>query len=55
VIDVSSNPKLRTTIIRKANGMQAAPQIYGKKKYLRNFSELYAMQQFCELARLLKE
>ena len=55
VIDVSSNPRRRTKIIRKANGMQTAPQIYLKKQYLGGFSELYTMQQFCELERLLKE
>ena len=46
-INISLDPKLRAKIIRKANGMQTAPQIYVKKQHLGGFSELYVMQQFC--------
>ena len=54
-IDISSDPKLRGEMIRKANGMRTVPQIFVNNAHLGGFSELYAMQQSGKLEKLLKD
>ena len=52
---MSSDPMLRSEIKREANGMQTLPQIYVNNAHLGGFAELYAMQQFGKLEKLLKD
>ena len=40
---------------REANGMWTVPQFYVNKAHLGGFAELYAMQQFGKLEKLLKD
>ena len=54
-IDMSSNPMLRNEMKREANGMRTLPQIYVNASHLGGFAELYAMQQFGKLKKLLKD
>ena len=54
-IDMSSNPMLRNEMKREANGMRTLPQIYVNASHLGGFAELYAMQQFGKLEKLLKD
>ena len=54
-IDISSDPMLRSEIKREANGMRTLPKIYVNAAHLGGFAELYAMQQFCKLEKLLKD
>ena len=52
---MSSDPMLRSEMKRKANGMRPLPQIYVNAAHLGGFAELYAMQQFGKLEKLLKD
>ena len=52
---MSSNPMLRNEMKREANGMRTLPQIYVNASHLGGFAELYAMQQFGKLEKLLKD
>ena len=52
---MSSDPMLGGEMKRKENGMRTVPQIYVNNAYLGGFSELYAMQQFGKLEKLLKD
>ena len=54
-IDISSDPKLRGEMMRKANGMRTVPQIFVNNEPLGGFSEFYAMQQSGKLEKLLKD
>ena len=54
-IDISSDPNLRSEMMKKANGMRTAPQIFLNNAHLGVFSELYAMQQSGKLEKLLKD
>ena len=54
-IDMSSDPMLRNEMKREANGMRTLPQIYVNASHLGGFAELYAMQQFGKLEKLLKD
>ena len=54
-VDISSDPKLRSDMIRKANGIRTVPQIFVNNEHLGGFSELYAMQQSGILEKLLKD
>ena len=53
--DMPSDPILRGEMKREANGMRTVPQIYLNNAHLGGFSELYAMQQFGKLEKLLKD
>ena len=54
-IDMSSDPMLGGEMKRKANNMRTIPQIYVNYAHLGGFTELYAMQQFGKLEKLLKD
>tara|TARA_B100000902_G_scaffold317251_1_gene308793 strand:- start:349 stop:534 length:186 start_codon:yes stop_codon:yes gene_type:complete len=54
-IDISSDPKLRGEMIRKANGMRTVPQIFVNNAHLGGFSELYTMQQSGKFEKILKD
>ena len=54
-IDMSSDPMLRGEMKREANCMRTLPQIYVNNAHLGGFAELYAMQQFGKLEKLLKD
>ena len=54
-IDMSSDPMRGGEMNRKAYGMRTVPQIYVNSVHLGGFSELYAMQQFGKLEKLLKD
>ena len=53
--DLSSDPVLGGKIKRKAKVMRSVPQIYVKYAHLGGFAELYGMQQFVKLEKLLKD
>ena len=46
---------LRSEMKREANGMRTLPKIYVNAAHLGGFAELYAMQQFGKLEKLLKD
>ena len=46
---------LRSEMKREENGMRTLPQIYVNAAHLGGFAELYAMQQFGKLEKLLKD
>ena len=52
---MSSDPMLGGEMKRKANNMRTIPQIYVNNTHLGGFAELYAMQQFGKLEKLLKD
>ena len=54
-INMSSDPMVRNEMKREANGMRTLPQIYVNASHLGGFAELYAMQQFGKLKKLLKD
>ena len=54
-IDISSDPKLRSEMMKKANGIRTVPQIFVNNAHLSGFSELYAMQQSGKLKKVLKD
>ena len=54
-IDMSSDPMLRSEMKREENGMRTLSQIYVNAAHLGSFAELYAMQQFGKLEKLLKD
>ena len=54
-IDISFDPKLLNVMIRKVNGMVAAPQIFVNNAHLDSFSELYTMQKSGKLKKILKD
>ena len=54
-IDLSSDPMLRSEMKREANGMRTSPQVCVNNTYLPGFAELYAMQQFGKLEKVLKD
>ena len=54
-IDMSSDPVLGGKMKRKAKSVRTVPQIYVNNTYLGGFAELYAMQQFGKLEKLLKD
>ena len=54
-INIAYDPKLRSEMIRKANGMLTVLKIYVNNAHLGGFSELYAMQQFGKHEKLLKD
>jgi len=53
--DLSSDPVLGGKMKRKAKVIRIAPQIYVKYAHLGGFAELYGMQQFGKLEKLLKD
>ena len=54
-IDMSSDPRFGGDMKRKAKVIRIAPQIYVKYAHLGGFAELYGMQQFGKLEKLLKD
>ena len=52
---MSSDPMLRGEMKREANCMRTLPQIFVNNAHLGGFAELYAMQQFGKLEKLLKD
>ncbi len=54
-IDMSSDPVPGGKMKRKAKVMRTAPQIYVKYAQLGGFAELYGIQQFGKLEKLLKD
>ena len=52
---MSSDPMLRGEMKKEASGMRTVPQIYVNDAHLGGFAELYAMQQFGKLEKLLKD
>ena len=54
-IDRSSDPMRRSEMKREENGMRTLPQIYVNNAHLGGFTELYAMQQFGKLEKVLKD
>ena len=53
--DMPSDPMLGGEMKREANSMRTVPQIYVNNAHIGGFAELYAMQQFGKLEKLLKD
>ena len=54
-IDMPSDPVLGGKMKRKTNTMRTISKIYLNYAHLGDFAELYAMQQFGNLEKLLKD
>ena len=54
-IDISSDPMSGGKMKRKEKGIRTVPQIYVNNAHLGGLAELYAMQQFGKLEKLLKD